>query len=229
MTSDPFGSSRLERARRPAQLPLVVSIPCFTPKNLAASFSKRVASSPACQLRVRMYRDWGRQADINKSENRKHKQLPRDYNPRFIYEKIGYNFQILELQAAMGRVQLRKTPEIKRKRWANFRYLYNNLQKYPLQLPLWHDNANPCWFAFPISSPDRAKLLPFLEKRGIETRPMFAGDITAHPAYKDVKYRKMNLKSAEVILTDSFWISCHPALTKKDLKYIVKTFDDFFA
>src|SRR3990167_3896087 len=54
--------------------------------------------------RVRMYRDWGRQADINKSENKKHKTLPKDYNPRFIYEKIGYNFQILELQAAMGRV-----------------------------------------------------------------------------------------------------------------------------
>src|SRR3990167_2474490 len=35
---------------------------------------------------IRMYRDWGRQADINKSENLKHKTLPKDYNPRFIYE-----------------------------------------------------------------------------------------------------------------------------------------------
>src|SRR3990167_1251872 len=48
--------------------------------------------------KVRMYRDWGRQADINKSENKKHKGLPQDYNPHFIYEKIGFNFQILELQ-----------------------------------------------------------------------------------------------------------------------------------
>src|SRR3989344_5347020 len=56
--------------------------------------------------KVRMYRDWGRKADTK--EQHKHKTLPKDYDPRFIYEKIGYNFQILDLQAAMGRVQLRK-------------------------------------------------------------------------------------------------------------------------
>src|SRR3990167_9818293 len=54
--------------------------------------------------RVRQYRDWGRQA--NTTEPHKAKELSKDYNPRFVYDKIGYNFQILELQAAMGRVQL---------------------------------------------------------------------------------------------------------------------------
>src|SRR3990167_4989681 len=80
--------------------------------------------------RARMYRDWGRQADINKSENKKWKTLPEDYNPRFIYEKIGYNFQILELQAAMGRVQLRKTKQIKEARKRNFDYLVKHLSKF---------------------------------------------------------------------------------------------------
>ena len=76
-----------------------------------------------------MYRDWGRQADINKSENKKHESLPQDYNPRFIYEKIGYNFQILELQAAMGRVQLKKIQQIKKSRKKNFDYLIKGLSK----------------------------------------------------------------------------------------------------
>src|SRR3990167_4958287 len=71
---------------------------------------------------VRVYRDWGRQADTTKSN--RYKELPKDYNSRFIYEKIGYNFQILELQAAMGRVQLRKADEIKKLRQKNFNYLY---------------------------------------------------------------------------------------------------------
>src|SRR3990167_7122543 len=101
--------------------------------------------------RVRMYRDWGRQADINKSENKKHKTLPQDYNPRFIYEKVGYNFQILELQAAMGRVQLRKTKQIKEARRKNFEYLYRNLEKYEdLVLPVLVTKADVCWFSFPI-------------------------------------------------------------------------------
>lgn len=181
-------------------------------------------------LRVRMYRDWGRQADINKSENIKHKNLPKDYNPRFIYEKIGYNFQILDLQAAMGRVQLRKTKQIKLARKRNFEYLFKGLSKHPqLGLPFWIDGADVCWFAFPVSYRYRSKLLKYLEKNDIETRPLFSGNIILHPAYKNAPYRiSGELYRANLITKCSFWISCHPSLTEKDLKYIIKIFDDFF-
>lgn len=182
--------------------------------------------------KVRMYRDWGRQADINKSENTKHKSLPKDYNPRFIYEKVGYNFQILELQAAMGRVQLKKTKKIKEARAKNFYTLYTHLQKHKdLFLPIWHKDADICWFSFPITYVGkRGKLLRHLEKAGIETRPMFSGNITKHPAYKHSKFRiSGELIEANYIMRQSFWISCHPSLTKSDLKYIIKTFDAFFA
>ena len=181
--------------------------------------------------KVRMYRDWGRQADINKSENKKHKALPKDYNPRFIYEKIGYNFQILELQAAMGRVQLRKTTQIKKARKRNFDYLCEYLGRYEdLILPMWLVGADVCWFAFPITyKGDRGKLLRHLEKNGIETRPLFSGNISKHPAYAHSKFRiSGKLAGADYIMKHSFWISCHPSLTKSDLKYIVKTFDNFF-
>ena len=180
--------------------------------------------------KVRMYRDWGRQADINKSENSKHNSLPKDYNPRFIYEKVGFNFQILELQAAMGRVQLRKTAQIKNARKKNFDYLFKNLSKYPLQLPYWIKNADVCWFSFPITfHGNRGKLLRHLEKNGLETRPMFSGNITRHPAYENSNYRiSGDLTEADIITEKSLWISCHPSLTKNDLKYIIKTFDEFF-
>lgn len=184
--------------------------------------------------KVRMYRDWGRQADINKSENKKHKALPEDYNPRFIYEKIGYNFQILELQAAMGRVQLRKTKQIKEARQKNFNYLFSKLLKYEVEgkliLPSWIPNADICWFSFPLTyRGDRGNLLKHLEKAGIETRPLFAGNIVKHPAYADMKIKTRGIGEANLILHHSFWISCHPSLTQTQLKYIIKTFDTFFA
>lgn len=179
--------------------------------------------------KMRVYRDWGRQANTDKPN--KYKSLPRDYNPRFIYEKIGYNFQILELQAAMGRVQLRKANEIKRLRKANFNYLYRGLEIYndSLILPEWHKDADVCWFAFPITyTGDRGKLVAHLEKAGIETRSLFAGNITKHPAYKKSKYRiSGDLKEANYILKHSFWVSVNPRNTKTDNDYILKTFDDF--
>ena len=181
--------------------------------------------------KVRIYRDWGRQADVNESKNKKWPQLPTDYNPRFIYEKIGYNFQVLELQAAMGRVQLRKIVQIKKARKRNFVYLYNNLQKYDkLILPVLSTDADVCWFAFPITYiGDRGKLLKYLEKNRIETRPLFTGNVTKHPAYRQSKFRiSGTLKEADYITKHSFWLSCHPSLHKADLKYIVKVFDNFF-
>lgn len=180
---------------------------------------------------VRMYRDWGRQA--NTSEPNKYKTLPKDYNPRFIYEKIGYNFQILDLQAAMGRVQLRKSEEIKRKRGVNLRWLCCELEKaFPLKFTLPHTviGADVCWFALPLTyHGDRGKLVAHLEKNGIETRSMFAGNITKHPAYKNSKYRiSGKLTEANYILEHSFWIGVHPRMTQADREYVIKVFKDFF-
>ncbi len=188
---------------------------------------------------VRMYRDWGRQANTTKPN--KYRSLPRDYNPRFVYDKIGYNFQILELQAAMGRVQLKKSELVKRLRQKNFKYLYNRLNHLPLIMPKSLPNADICWFAFPISvkptpafskfrQTTRGELVKYLEKHGIETRSMFGGDITKHPAYKNSKYRVHGkLTEANYILKHSFWITCHPRLKKADLDYIIKVFKDYYA
>src|SRR3990167_8634099 len=180
--------------------------------------------------RVRQYRDWGRQA--NTTEPHKAKELPKDYNPRFVYDKIGYNFQILELQAAMGRVQLRKADKIKRLRKKNFDYLIWHLGKIPaLIMPEWLPNADVCWFSFPITCrDDRGKLVAYLEKHGIETRSMFSGNITLHPAYRNSKFRVSGkLTEANIILKHSFWISVHPRLKKSDLDYIIKTFKNYYA
>lgn len=189
-------------------------------------------NSPNLGRRVRQYRDWGRTANLSGSKNKKHKALPKDYNPRFIYEKIGYNFQILELQAAMGRVQLRKAKKIKEARKKNFDYLVKHLSKHQdLVMPESVDGADVCWFSFPLSCvADRGQLLEHLESHGIETRPMFSGNITLHPAYKKEKYRVGGkLWEANFIVDQSFWISCHPSLSKRDLKHIVGVFDKFYA
>lgn len=179
--------------------------------------------------KVRMYRDWGRQADTN--EPNKYKNIPKDYNPRFIYEKIGYNFQILELQAAMGRVQLKKANKIKAARRKNADYLMKGLEHLPLFLPRLVDGADPCWFSFPITvqNNERGALVPYLEKHGIETRSMFAGNITKHPAYKHSKYRVgSTLETSNFIMANSFWITVHPRLKKSDLDYIITVFNSFY-
>lgn len=181
--------------------------------------------------KVRMYRDWGRQSNLTSRTNHKWKELPKDYDTRFIYEKIGYNLSPLELQAAMGRIQLKRTETIKKYRKRNLHYLCRGLEKYEqLLLPTWVEGADPSWFSLPLSvDTDRGKLVAFLEKNGIETRSMFAGNIIKHPAYKDASYRVVgDLAGANFILTNSFWIGVHPRYGKKELDYVLSVFAKYF-
>jgi dTDP-4-amino-4,6-dideoxygalactose transaminase len=131
----------------------------------------------------------------------------------------------------MGRVQLKKAKTIKKKRKANFDYLYKHLSKYAeLIMPESVKGSDICWFAFPITTTGhRGKLVAHLEKNGIETRSMFAGNICRHPAYVGAKYKiSGKLKEADFILRQSFWISVHPRLTQSDREYIVKVFNDYY-
>lgn len=182
--------------------------------------------------KVRMYRDWGRQANTDRPHTCK--TLPKDYNPRFVYDKIGYNFQILDLQASMGRIQLFKAKSIKDLRTKNFNYLVENLKQFSdIILPTTIPNADVCWFALPLSvkkKGNRGKLVKHLEKYGIETRSMFAGNIIKHPAYKDSVYRiGSSLDGANYILENSFWIGVHPRMTQKDRDYVINTFKKFYS
>lgn len=180
--------------------------------------------------RIKMYRDWGRQADTDKPNQ--YPELPADHNPRFIYEKIGYNFQILELQAAMGRVQLKRADAIKKSRQRHANYLIEHLSELPLVMPVSPEGSDVCWFSLPLTCKEpgtRARLVPFLEERGIETRSMFAGNITKHPAYKDAEFRVSgDLAGADQILAESFWITVHPRLRQPDLDFIVSVFNRFY-
>ncbi len=186
-------------------------------------------NDPELAQNVRMYKDWGRQADTTKPNQ--YESLPADQNPRFIYEKIGYNFQALELQAAMGLVQLKRSDQIKKLRQKNAQYLMKELRKLDyLILPSPTEDMDICWFSLPITTAgDRGPLVKHLEKHGIETRSMFSGNIIRHPAYKYSDYRvgSGGLSNADFILGHSWWITCHPRLTKSDLDYIVKVFNDY--
>ncbi len=93
------------------------------------------------------------------------------------------------------------------------------------------EGADVCWFALPITTTtkgDRAKLVPYLESKGIETRSMFAGNITKHPAYKNSKFIDKTTGESSRILRESFWIGVHPRMTQADREYVIKTFNDFF-
>jgi CDP-6-deoxy-D-xylo-4-hexulose-3-dehydrase len=153
-----------------------------------------------------------------------------DFDPRFYHDMVGYNFKIMEFQAALGLTQLKKADEIFSKRNQNVKYLNDGLSelKEILQLPYYSKDVSYLAYPIVIKEPgviSRLHLRRQLEKEGIETRPLFGCIPTQQPAYEYLKRKyEGKLPNAEYIGREGFYIGCHQYLAKKDLDYVIKVF-----
>lgn len=154
-----------------------------------------------------------------------------DFDPRFVHDKIGFNFKTMEFQAALAIGQLRKADWIFERRQQNVRYLNENLQKFSslLQLPLHSGDVSYLAYPIVVRKPDvisRKMLRTELEKNGIETRPLFGCIPTQQPAYAHLKQKyEGKLPNAEYVGKHAFYIACHQYLEQEDLEHIVHSFN----
>lgn len=197
--------------------------------------------------KIRGYRDWGRACNcvpcmevLRKDEGylcQKRKNFEMEggisYDRRYTYNYIGYNLKMTEVQAAMGLAQLDKLESFTTIRKRNYKILYDILIecKYFI-LPRYEPRSDPSWFAFPITIKDEApfnreQITRHLEKHGIQTRPIFAGNILRQPAYRNVEYKTVgDLRNSDKILKDSFFVGVYPGLNEDDMRFIGSTLRD---
>ncbi len=177
--------------------------------------------------RARQYRDWGREDGDDAPT--KLSGLPTDYPRRYSYPVLGLNLKPLELQAAVGLVQLKKLEKFKSIRTSNFSKLHKILSKHPSILtPIQKEkDADPCWFSFPIlvHGRTRAAFVNHLAKNNIETRPIFSGNILRHPIGKCISIG--SCPNADKILREGVFIGLSPRTTPDMIKFIGKTIDEF--
>ena len=193
---------------------------------------------------VESLRDWGRDCfcapgksnTCGKRFGWKLGELPEGYDHKYTYSNLGYNLKITDMQAAVGLAQIRHLPEFIKKRKENFIFLKNALSELSeyIILPEATKNSEPSWFGFPITikenkSYKKDELILFLSKSLIDTRPLFAGNITKQPYMKNYKFKLASgLQNTDLIMNNSFWIGVYPGLTKEMLNYIVTKFKEFF-
>ena len=153
-----------------------------------------------------------------------------DFDPRFSHDMIGYNFKLMEFQAALGLVQLKNADEIIRRRQSNVRYLNEHLADHGdlLQLPPYSDDVSYLAYPMVIKRPDvisRRELRRALESNGVETRPLFGSIPTQQPAYGHLRDEYSGkLPVAERLGKQAFYVGCHQYLSPDDLEYMVRVF-----
>jgi len=191
--------------------------------------------------KAKLLRGWGRSSAVfNESEGiKKRFNIKVDgipYDGKYIFHDIGYNFLPSEISAAFALEQLKKLPKNIKNRVSNFEVLKKFFSKYPdfFELPVQLKGLITPWLAYPViikskSKINRQRLQIFLERKNIQTRTIFTGNILRQPIMKKRKYKKV--KYAEVnsnnVMKNGILIGCHHGLNSKDLEYIKKNFLNF--
>ena len=198
-------------------------------------------NNPLLHKIIRSFRDWGRDCMCPSGHDnlcghrfdRQYGELPLGYDHKYVYSHFGYNLKATDLQASVGVAQLKKFPNFVVRRRQNFDRLLAGLAdlKDKLILPEPCLNAKPSWFGFLLTCKegvDRKKVVPYIEKHGVQTRMLFAGNLIKHPCFDAMRqsgegFRVVgNLTNTDRIMNDTFWVGVYPGMTDEKLDYMIK-------
>ena len=195
--------------------------------------------NPLLHKIVRSFRDWGRDCVCPSGRDnlcghrfdRQYGELPLGYDHKYVYSHFGYNLKATDMQAAIGCAQLDKFPSFVERRRHNFDRLYKGLAETEdkLILPEAARNSRPSWFGFLITcreGADRNQVVQYVESKGVQTRMLFAGNLTKHPCFDQMRragegYRVAgSLANTDRIMADTFWVGVYPGMTDEMIDYM---------
>lgn len=199
---------------------------------------------PKLAERLVVLRGWGRRSSLfgenaasELLENRFNVELDGiEYDNKFIFSEIGYNFLPLELQAAFALVQLEKLPAFGKARKSHYEELLEFFKKYEQYfiLPRQTENSKTNWLAFPVIIRDdapfgRKEFATFLENKGIQTRPIFTGNVLKQPAFKNIPHRlaEETYANTDQVMRGGMVFACHQGLTREQREYVKETVNEF--
>lgn len=196
-------------------------------------------NNPLLNRIIRSFRDWGRDCVCPSGcdnicghrFDRQYGELPLGYDHKYVYSHFGYNLKATDLQAAIGCAQLEKFPKFVERRRHNFDRLKAALAgtEDKLILPEACPNSRPSWFGFLITCKegvDRNAVVQYVEKHGVQTRMLFAGNLIKHPCFDQMRaagagYRVTgSLETTDRIMNNTFWVGVYPGMTDEMIDYM---------
>lgn len=142
--------------------------------------------------------------------NHVHDKTGEKFDDLFRFVLPGYNLRPLELSGAIGLEQLKKLPAINNQRRLNAEFFKSRIVFEDLLIQ--QEFGDSSWFGFSLIltgklSGRRSELVSHLTSRGIESRPIVAGNFTRNPVMKHLDHVKLEpLPNADKIHQDGLFV-----------------------
>lgn len=214
--------------------------------NCAGNGGLLAMNSEKLAERARVLRSWGRYSskfqDIQEAENIKNRFEGENnsYDHKFLFSALGYNLEPSELGAAFGLEQLKRLEDFLIKRKSNFSKHQEFFKQYQdiLYLPQsLNSNSDFAWLAYPLTFKAdfvkknrgiRNQVQQNLESFGIQTRPIFTGNILKQPGFNQIQSAGDSyFPVADEVMEGGILLGCHPALDNFMVEEIHERFFNF--
>ena len=142
---------------------------------------------------------------------------------KYVFSNMGYNLKPLDLQGAIGCIQLEKFDEIDRRRKRSKYVIEPIVTQIEGVISVEEfEKADVCWFGVPFiceTKELKQSLVAHLEQNKIQTRNYFAGNILMHSGFSFLDdYR--DYPQANKVLEKVFFLGCAPHYTDTVFSYI---------
>ena len=159
----------------------------------------------------------------NLSENSPFKTQKDEFYEMFNFIFPGYNVRPVEMEAAIGREQLKKLDKFLKERKENGKYFlekFSNINSISLQ----ENMDDSSFFGFPIifeNESDREKFIKLFDENNIECRPIVAGNFTKNKVIEYFNYTiHGDLKNSDILHNKGLFIGNHHFNIKIELDEI---------
>jgi CDP-6-deoxy-D-xylo-4-hexulose-3-dehydrase len=194
--------------------------------------------------KAKLLRSWGRSSSLfdeasEAIENRFNIKLDGlEYDAKFVFAIPGYNLEGNEMGAAFGLVQLESLENNIRVRQENLQRQCEYFSKYPdyFSNPIETADVKTGFLAFPIlinkDAPfSRKEFQIYLEKRDIQTRVCFTGNVLRQPMAQGITkvVRPEGYPNADAVMERGVLLPLHHGMTDEMFDRLHATIDEFVA
>jgi len=128
--------------------------------------------------------------------------------------RLGLNLRLPEINAAIGKIQMKKLPSFLKQRKNNAKILTELLQNCDAVLPKQRKHERPNWYLYTIAHKNRNKVMRKLNSLGIGATVYYSTSIHKTPYYKT----KKKLPNTEWASSHVLCLPIHPKVVTSDLE-----------
>ena len=162
----------------------------------------------------------------------------KDFDERYAFEEVGYNLRMTDINASFGIPQVKKLDKLNQQRIEIANFYTSRLSKWDnyIKLPYTDKLGVHTYYGYIITIREgwshkfnRKTLVNYLENNGVETRAVMGGNLSRQTFMIGQNFEVYgNLKNANYITDNSFFIGSHPHIDKYARKHVTDLFDNFF-